>query len=52
VNESVIERGEDVGNAEYEFTLCNLGTERNGVLFLGCLDFLGGLQNNIHKSAL
>lgn len=43
MDKGVIERGKDVGNAEYKFTLCDLGAERNGVLFLGCLDFLGGL---------
>jgi hypothetical protein len=44
----VIERGENVGDAEYMFSLRYLGTKGNCVLFLGRLDFLGGLQNNVH----
>ena len=45
VDECIIEAGEDMCNAEDEFAICDLGSERNGVFFLGCLDFLGCLKS-------
>lgn len=45
MNEGVIEGGEDVGNAEHVFALCDLGAERD-VFFLRCLDFFGGLSTS------
>ena len=43
MNEGIVERGEDVGNAEDKFALSDLGAERDGVLLLLNLDFFGGL---------
>jgi hypothetical protein len=50
MDESVIERSEDVGNAKHKFTLCDLGTERNRILFLGRLHFFGGLNQGTSSS--
>ena len=44
MDEGVVERGKDVGNAKHQLTLSNLGAERDGVLLLGGLNFFGWLQ--------
>jgi hypothetical protein len=43
MDESIVERSVDVCNAENKFSLCDLRTERDGLLFLN-LDFFGGLK--------
>ena len=43
VNEGIVERSVDVGDAENELALSDLGAERDGVLLLLNLDFFGGL---------
>lgn len=43
MNESIVERGVDVGNTENKLALSHLGTERDSVLLSGCLGLLGGL---------
>ena len=42
MDEGVVERGEDVGNAEDELAISDLRAELDGGFFLGGLDFLGG----------
>jgi len=44
MDEGVVERCVDMGDAEHEFSFCDLGTERDRVLFLWRLDFFGGLK--------
>ena len=44
MDKGIVEGGKDVGDAKYKLILSDLGTERDGVFFLGCLDFLGRLQ--------
>ena len=44
MDKGIVEGSEDVGNAKYKLILSDLGTERDGVFFLGCLGFLGRLQ--------
>ena len=44
VNEGVVEGCVDMCDAEHELSFCDLGTERDRVLFLWRLDFFGGLQ--------
>lgn len=51
VNEGVVERGVDVGNAKDELSLSNLGTESDD-LFLGNLDLLGGLETYIRQPSI
>ena len=46
MNKSIIERSVDVRNAEDKLALCDLWTEGDGVFFLGCLDFFGGLASS------
>jgi hypothetical protein len=43
MDESVVERSEDVGNAKHQLALSNLRTERNGVFLFGYLGLLGRL---------
>jgi len=47
VDEGVIEGREDVSNGEHQLTLSDLGSEGNGVLFLGCFNFFGGLHPKV-----
>jgi hypothetical protein len=44
MDECVVEGREDVRNAEHQLTLSDLGPEGDGVLFLGCFNFFGGLR--------
>jgi len=50
MDKGIIEGCEDVCNSKDLFTLCNLRTERDGVLFLGCFDFFGRLEMRSSKS--
>ena len=50
MHKGIVEGCEDVCHAEDEFSLCDLGAERNGNFLLGRLDFLGGLRD-IRSSA-
>jgi len=47
VDKGVVEGGEDVSNAEHQLTLSDLGSEGDGVLFLGYFDFFGGLHPKV-----
>ncbi len=44
MDESIVERGEDVRNTENELALSNLRSQRDGGFFLWCLGFLGRLE--------
>lgn len=54
MDESVIERGEDVGNTEDKFALSDLRAELNGSLFFLNFAFLGWLEDDeiVLKSVL
>ena len=39
MDEGVVEGGINVGNAKYQLSLCDLGTERNGGFLCDPLDF-------------
>lgn len=43
VDEGIVKGGENVGYTENQFAFCDLGAERNCVVFLGLLDFFGRL---------
>lgn len=44
MDKGVVEGRKDVSNAEHQLTLSDLGPEGDGVLFLGCFNFFGGLR--------
>ncbi len=49
MDEGIVERCINVGNAKHEFTLSNLGTERDGGFILGGFTLLGRLnQQRVH----
>lgn len=52
VDESIIEAGIEVRNAEHELALSNLGTERDGSLLLGRLSLLWCLQARSYVSVV
>lgn len=50
MDEGVVKRGIDVCDAKYKLALGDLGPERDGVLFLGCLSLFGRLVIDIRTS--
>lgn len=50
MDESVVERGVDVCDAEHELALSDLGAERHLCLFLGRLRLLGGLHPHVSEA--
>ena len=46
MDEGVVEGRKDVRNAKHQLTLSDLGPEGDGVLFLGCFNFFGGLKEH------
>ena len=44
MHERIIETREDVSDTKDKLALGYLRSERDGVFFLGCLDFFGGLR--------
>ena len=44
MDEGIVEGCKDVSDSKNIFTFCDLRTERDGDIFLGCFDFFGGLE--------